>query len=164
MSFKIASHEFQLASSRNHASIRTLVPAEALEDGSLLLPRIRGAGFEAGDHITVQVMTDNYARLVAEADFVVASIHKERRLVAETHRERMSEEVTFTLARKGPWWFAPGQEPQPAAAPPVPAEVKWNLGTKTHQVVRGDEMLFESADKAKATDWLMSMDENKQAA
>ena len=118
MSFKILSHEIQRAEARSHMSIRTTVPREEIDDkGLIILPRLRGSGLSAGDHILVQCMNLDSTELFAEADFVIASVRTEQRQVTgEDDREFTSKEVTYKLVRRSEWW-SPAGIPKPVKAP-----------------------------------------------
>ena len=94
-----------------------------------------------GDEITVKQFDsvgDNMANatLLARQDFEVVSLdHANRRvrIIANgdvAHVANVTDDATDK------------------------AIVKWNGGKKVHQVIQGDEVLFESADKAEATKFL----------
>lgn len=88
-----------------------------------------------GDEITVKqfdIVNDNMANsvLLARQDFEVVSLDHANRRVNTVPR---SDVVTF----------------EDKALEPL--TVKWNVANKVHQVLNGEEVVFESADKAEAT-------------
>ena len=99
-----------------------------------------------GDEITVKqfdIVGDDMAKstLLARQDFEIVSLdHAERRVNIVVR----GDVVTFASASKA-------ADPVDGAGKPV---IKWNAGKKAHQVLLGDNVLFESADKSEAQAFL----------
>ena len=106
MTFKISPHEFQVTG--DTYTIQTRVPKQALDDGTLVLDRVRNNNLAAGRHILVQAMSHDYGELLAEAEFVVVSRRGEIKTVKTNDRdERTFEDTIYGVVRKGPWWDTP---------------------------------------------------------
>jgi hypothetical protein len=109
MSFKIQPQEFHV--NRDSPSIRTKVPREALEDGKLILERVRNANLSCGDHILVQCLNADSTEVLCEAEFVVVSC--KTNVVREEKSDydiRTFEATTYQVIRKGDWWVTPAGE------------------------------------------------------
>jgi|TARA_R110001583_G_scaffold102740_2_gene249365 hypothetical protein len=109
MSHKINAHEFQPVDARSNMSIRTKVPKSEFDDhGSIIIPRMRGAGLSAGDHITVQIMNEKFSILLHECDFVICNaVTSRKRIELDDYKESTAEITTYKVARFGEWWNNP---------------------------------------------------------
>lgn len=153
MSFRILPQEFHLQSSRDGGHVRTRVPKEYLDDGTILLNGVRLNQLEAGSSIIVQVTTHDYGRLLHECEFRVT---RAETITVRDDEERTSQKTIYEIARKTAWWDAPtpateAVQPHMAAAPEIyvqdAASVRWNFGQKCHEVVIGDKVVFATTDK-----------------
>lgn len=158
MSFKILPNEVQFTNTHSNVTVATKVPMEHLDDGLLIVPRVRSMGLKAGNVVTVQVMAGDYDRLVAMADFVIVGKTLERKRIETERSEQVVDIVNFTIERRTDWWQPKAETAAAAEKVTEPerrfiqgdGEVKWNLGKKVYQVMLGDLVVFETADKAEA--------------
>ena len=109
MSHKINAHEFQPVDARSNMSIRTKVPRSEFDDqGSIIIPRMRGAGLSAGDHIKVQIMDEDYTTLLHEADFVISSAKTtQKHIEVDDYKEATASVTTYRISRFSDWWNNP---------------------------------------------------------
>jgi len=99
--------EMQFLSHRPYLSLRTKVSRKELDDGTAFIRLAQRRGIEPGDHITVQVISDDETRLIHEAEFVVFHKKVERRQVEEGNTVRTATSSKYEISRIGPWWTAP---------------------------------------------------------
>lgn len=123
-SFKISPMEFQRMDTMSDMSVRTKVPHSEIDDnGLLLLPRLKGMGLEAGNHIRVQCMNNDYSQLLHQATFVVVSVRTdERKIMLDDWNERTLNEITYRLARLSEWWSGPDAAAETSSSPAPIAE------------------------------------------
>ncbi len=108
----------------------------------VLAQEARKANLSAGDRIIVQCMSWQGDKLFAEAEFRV--IGRDDSLESRDLDGYRSVQETITKREivKIREWKVWNDERA--------VRVRWNPGTKTHQVVKGEVVLFESADKQEA--------------
>ena len=119
MSFKVLPQEFHRLETMNNMVVRTKVPKSEFDDrGLILLERLRGLGNAAGDHILVQIMSEDGSALLHEARFVIVSANVTRKQVQDEWNERTVTETVFQLVRKSEWWDSPAAPAEDAEKVP----------------------------------------------
>lgn len=109
MAFKIAPQEVHYVETNNNVSVRTMVPKEHLEDGTLLLPHVRRMALPADTEIKVSVMNSAYEVLLHTATFVVwKAVKTQKRVMDDDGRgERVVHLTDYLIARRGEWCDSP---------------------------------------------------------
>ncbi len=151
-------------------SFQTDMPREHITE-RLMLREIKYHNMNVGDPFLVQVMASGYdhgegtGTLLYEADYRVT----EKKAVLKTdnpdgHKPHTHDDMEFVIEcvdKDGIQWhaFAAAREAeelerllagQAATDPPLDRRHVWNIGRRVHEVFSGDEIIFESKDKAEA--------------
>lgn len=114
---------------------------------SVLLSRVRNAQLRAGDTVIVRCMSHHGDELLAESEWrVIARKESIETRDLDSFQTRQDMAIAYEIAQVGDWWL-PRQDGASGGSPPV----KWNPGRKMHQVLDGEAVVFESADKDEAT-------------
>ena len=150
MSLKILPNELYVR--EGGAVIKTRCPAELVTD-EMVHQRVVAANLDVGDELRVLSMNHERTAVLAFCKYLVVDRRSEMARTELNDREtRQFERISFSILRVDDWQVTPAGEE--AGVGGAQAEIKWNPGTKKHQVFRGDEVVFESSDKAEAEAFL----------
>lgn len=139
---------------------RTIVPLD-LFDPAMLVERAERDNMAVGDPIYVQFMDKGYTigratgRLLAEAEYrIIEREDRQEMIEIDDRSRRQVEKRGFKIVQIGqPRVFFADAEPEAPSAGAKEAEaapgyeIRWNVGAGMHQLVHGDDVLFESKDK-----------------
>lgn len=127
------------------AIIRTRCPKEDITD-EMVHQRVLAANLSAGDTLVVQCFNHERTAVLSFAEYLVYDRTSQIKRIEINDRDtRQVEDYSFSVMRISDWKDTP-------AAPKTSApEVRWNLGKKTFQVIKNNEVIGESPDKEEAT-------------
>lgn len=123
------------------------------------IPKILGSqGWGIGINFDIQFISHDRTQLLASGKFIVVSENESLQTANPDGYQPMTKTVLARQAKQiGEWnYFVDSTQEMKEATEDVLAnvatakEVKWNPGKKVHQVLQGDEVLYENADKTMA--------------
>lgn len=121
------------------ALIRTRCPASQITD-AMIHQRVVAANLSAGDIVRIQCITHDRAAVTHYAEWLVFDRRSEiKRIDVDDRVTRQVEDVSFSVFRTQEWRATPAAKDH--ADDQNEVEIKWNLGNKTHDVVRNGEVL-----------------------
>ena len=131
------------------ALIRTRCPKDNVAD-AMIHQRVLAANLSAGDTVKVQCMSHERDTVLWFSEYLVYDrSSKIKRVDVNDVDIRQVDDVNYSIMRMSDWKRTPAVKLEAVV-------LGWNPGKKKHEVKRGDEVLYEDADKNVAEEFLKS--------
>ena len=128
------------------ALIRTRCPKDNVTD-AMIHQRVLAANLSAGDTVKVQCMSHGRDTVLWFTEYLVYDRSSQIKRVDVNDRDiRQVNDVNYSIMRMSDWKQTPAVRHETHET----VVIVWNPGKKKHEVKRGDEVLYEDADKHNA--------------